>query len=136
MLENNGTTLEKIISAVTYPTAGLAGILWQIFCVMTKRPMSKFVIFNIYQSVFLAILLYLIFVISGLAYNLLVMIPLVNVLVNFINLLFNSTIIYDFSILQIILYVVYIYLIGFSLFGKYAYLPWVSDIIMYQVNRF
>lgn len=136
MFEQKETPIERIISALTYPTAGMVGILWQIFCVMTKRPMSKFVVFNIYQSVFLAIFLFLVFTISGMAYDLMIKIPLINVLANYFALLLNAPIIVGFSILQLILYVMYLYLIGLSLFGKYAYIPWVSNIILYQINRF
>ena len=136
MFEQKETPIERIISALTYPTAGMAGILWQIFCVMSKRPMSKFVIFNIYQSVFLAIFLFLIFTVSGMAYDLMIKIPLINLLANYIAMLLNFPIIFGFSLLQLILYLMYIYLIGFSLIGKYAYIPWVSNIILYQINRF
>lgn len=136
MLENNETPLERIISALTYMTGGLAGIIWQIFCVMTKRPMSKFVIFNIYQSIFLAILIFLVLTIAGLTYNLLVMIPFVNVVANYFALLINAPVLYGFSVLHSVIFLMYLYLIIFSLIGRYAYLPWVSDIILFQVNRF
>ena len=127
---------DKIISALTYLTGGLAGIIWQIFCVVTKRPMSKFLLFNIFQSIFLGIFLFLLNIIITLAVGLLVIIPGVRILVNYLNLLLSTPVIYNLSVVGLIIFVVYLYMIVFSLMGRCAYIPWVSKIIEYQINRY
>ena len=48
---------DKIISVLTYMTGGFAGFLWLIFCSATKRQMNKFMLFNVYQSILLALLM-------------------------------------------------------------------------------
>ena len=53
MFNENIKISDKIISVLSYLTGGLIGIIWQIYCAIRKKMMTKFLIFNIYQSVFL-----------------------------------------------------------------------------------
>ena len=127
---------DKIISALSYLTGGLAGIVWQIYCAVTKKTMTKFLLFNIYQSVFLSLLLYFANLLFGMIYNLLVMIPFINILANSIYFALYSPVYYRWSIVGLILFGMYIYLMLFAILGRISYLPWVSNIILYQLKRF
>ena len=44
-------------------------------------------------------------------------------------------VLYDFSIIQVIIYMFLIYLAATSFMGKYSYVPYVSEIIDQNVRR-
>ena len=127
---------DKLISVFSYMTGGFAGIIWQIYCAVTKKHMTKFLLFNIYQAVFLSLLIYMSYLLLMMVYHLLVMIPFINVLVNSLYFALLSPILYKWSLIELVLLIVYIYLMAFSFIGRYAILPWVSNIILYQLKRF
>ena len=127
---------DKIISAFSYMSGGFVGFLWLIFCSVTKKQMNKFMLFNVYQSIFLALIIYFINLLFSMVYHLLVMIPFIKILANSIYFAIYSPVYYGWSIVGLILFGMYIYLILFSILGRIAYLPWVSNIILYQLNRF
>lgn len=128
--------IDRAISACSYISGGFLGLIWQIFCSISKRPMSKFLLFNIYQSIFLSVFLYLAHILITLTISILIMIPLINIIVNSINMFLYTPVFYSWSIGGLIIWIIYLYLIIFSILGKIAYLPWVTNIILYQVNRF
>ena len=136
MFRENIKTSDRVISAFTYATGGTVGIIWMIFCAVTKRPMSKFMLFNIYQSAFLSIFLYLASVLLQMAYNLLIMVPGIKILANIVYITFFTQFFYNWSVIGVMIFLTYVYLIFASIFGKIAYLPWISNIIMYQLGRF
>ena len=127
---------DKIISVLSYMTGGFAGFLWLIFCSVTKRKMNKFMLFNVYQSILLALLIYFINLLFGMVYHLLIMIPFINIFANFLYFALYTPVYYGWSIVGLVLFGMYIYLILFSVLGRIAYLPWISNIILYQLNRF
>ena len=136
MYDENLILPDKIISAVTYMTGGLVGILWLIFCAITKHPISKYVMFNIYQAAFLGFFIYISGMLLAMIYNILIMIPIINILANFINIYLFTPIFYNWSIVGVLILSVYVYLVVFSLLGKLGKLPWISGIILYQLGRF
>ena len=127
---------DKIISVLSYMTGGFAGLLWLIFCSVAKKQMNKFMLFNVYQSILLALLIYFINLLFKMVYNLLIMIPFIKLLANSLYFVLYNPIYYRWSIIGLILFGMYLYLILFSILGRIAYLPWVSNIILYQLNRF
>ena len=52
--------VNRVMCALSYLTAGIAGLLYGIFLYLTNRRISNFVRFNIMQSIFFALLLYII----------------------------------------------------------------------------
>lgn len=139
MFKDNITFADKIISVLTYLTGGFAGFLWMIFCTISKKQMNKFMLFNVLQSIFLALFIFVVNMLLGLVYNLLIMIPIAffNRFTNAVfSLIYSPMYFGRWSVVGIILLGMYIYLMLFSLLGRFAYLPWVSNIIIYQLNRF
>jgi hypothetical protein len=51
----NPTILDRCISILTYLTFGIFSIIWLMFANLTKKRISPFLSFNIYQSIFLSI---------------------------------------------------------------------------------
>ena len=43
--------------------------------------------------------------------------------------------IFDYSLLQAVIYAILIYLAVTAFMGKYSYIPWVSDIIDQNISR-
>ena len=123
--------IERIISAVSYLTAGLAGFVWFVIAVLIKKHIRPFLMYHIMQSIFLSIAYYLFIELYKLVFIAFAKIPLINSLVFFINgLLFSPLpIFWGLSILQVFTTTVVCYLVITSFMGLYSYIPWVSDII-------
>ena len=127
---------DRIIAATSNITGGFVGIIWMVFSALAKRPISKFLLFYIYQSAFLALTLYILNLLYSMLYNILIMIPYVNILVAMTDRLFFSPIYLNWSVIGIIILLTYVYMTVFALAGRIAYVPWVSKIILYQLGRF
>lgn len=127
--------IERIISALTYITVGFAGFVWIIVGVIVRKPLTKFLQFHIFQSIFLSILYFLLATLIRFADGLLVHIPFINILWRNIIAFFNVPIFGMYSLIQAVVYGVILYLTVFSFMGLYARIPWVSDIIDQNVGR-
>lgn len=136
MFEEKVYGFERIISALSYLTGGLVGFIFFIIITSGRKQASKFLLFNIWQSLFLSMLIYFILLLLQFSLGILVMIPVLNVLLNMLHSFLTNPVVYGFSISSGFVAVVYFYLILYSLLGKVAYLPWVSDVIIYQLKRF
>ena len=135
-METQVSTADRIISALSYGTGGFAGVIWWILSVLLlKKHVSKFLMFNIFQSMFISFTLYIVNILLSLLLGLLVMIPFINILANYVNFIITTPVFYNLSAIGLILFVTYMYLIVFSIMGKYAMLPWFSKIILYQLDR-
>ena len=123
--------MERIISAVSYLTAGMAGFLWLILAAFMKRTVKSFLMFHIMQSIFLSIAYFLLIELYKLVFIILVKIPLVNSMILFFNsIIFNPLpLFWGMSLMQIFTSTIILYLTITSFMGMYSYIPYVSDII-------
>ena len=128
---NSVYPIERIISALSYLTAGLAGFIWFVIAVLLKKHIRQFMMYHIMQSIFLSIAYYLFIELYKLAYIAFAKIPIINAIIYLINgFLFNPlSLFWGLSLLQVVTTSVLIYLVITSLMGLYSYIPWVSDII-------
>lgn len=119
--------IERIVAALTYPTTGIIGVIWLILGMITKSAPRKFTLYHIYQSIFLSlayiILDYLVRILS----NMLSFIPFINRIVAQLLYWFNMPVLIGYSIIQVFIYSVLIYLVITAFMGKYSYLPFVSN---------
>lgn len=128
--------MERIISALSYITFGIAGVIWVIVSYVAKNRMSSFCSFNVYQSIFFSFFLYILSLICSIAAGLLSTVPFLGKLVNDFNLFFTQTPIYfGYSLWGLVIFVIVCYLAIFSLLGKYPYLPFISDVIGTSFRR-
>ena len=127
---------DRILAAATNVTGGTIGVLWLIFCAITRRTMSKFLMFNIYQSAFLALFFYLAGILLIFIYNILIMVPFINIVVNAIYLSLFTPVYFHLSIMSMLIFIIYVYLFVCAMFGVYGKLPYISKIILYQLERF
>ena len=123
--------MERIISAASYLTAGMAGFIWLILAAFLKKSIKSFLMFHIMQSIFLSIAYFIFIELYKLLFIILVKIPLINTLTLFFNsLLFNPlSLFWGMSLMQVFTSTIIIYLTITSFMGMYSYIPWVSDII-------
>lgn len=126
MYNNNSAPypMEKIISVATYLTWGLVGFVYLLIAFFTKLGLRPFLRFHIYQSVFLSLLFA---VISMLFAPLVFWIPI-------LNKLFNVHFVGSLTIINLLIFLLLIYLCAGAILGKYSYIPWVSDVIKYHVK--
>ena len=129
------SVLEKIIGIGTYLTAGFIGFIWIILAVVSKNTLKPFLRYHIYQSIFLSILYFLFSTFVNLLLNILSYVPFVKIVVGHISFYLSVPIIAHLSIISLIILLVEIYLIIGVVKNKYSYIPWVSDVINYNLKR-
>jgi len=121
--------IERIVSGLTYPTTGLVGFVWLILGYITKSAPTKFTLYHCYLSIFLSLGYVLCNLLFWWVYELLTKIPYVNIAIVKLVYPFNMPILYGYSIMQIFIYGILVYLCITAFAGKYSYLPWFSNII-------
>lgn len=132
---NSALPIERIIAALSYLTSGAVGFVWFLLAIFTKNTLRPFLKYHIFQSIFLAIAFFLASQFLGLVLNILSHIPLLNILIMQVNYFLTMPLIVNFSIIEILIFSVVIYLAATSLQGQYSYIPWVSDIIKANVKN-
>ena len=125
-------SIERIISATSYITAGGVGFVWLIIAAFLRKQVTHFVMYHIMQSIFLSILYFLVSVFADLIFRILDVVPIVNVIPYLLNM--PLQLIFGLSIVQVFTTVVILYLTVTSAMGLYSYIPWVSNIIKGNVG--
>ncbi len=126
----NNTFIDRIVSILAYYTFGIFSIIWIIYANVTKKRISAFLSFNLYQAIFVSVCLAVISLIYGIAINFISVLPFVGNLARAFDLFFNQTPLYfTFSVSGLLVTILTTYLAIMSLLGKKPYLPVVSDII-------
>ncbi len=128
--------IERIVAALSYITMGFAGFIWLILGIFTKAQLRPFMQYHIFQSIFISIAYFLLCYILGFLLNILSFIPFVNWLVAQTTFLFNAPLIGPYSLIQIVIYAIILYLAVTSFMGQYSRIPWISDIIDQNVRRY
>lgn len=128
--------IERIICALSYLTFGIAGVVWIIICAVMKNPLSSFSAYNIYQSIFFSIFIYILSLICSIAVGLLGVVPIIGKLTNTFVIFFTQTPIYfGYTLSGLIIFVLVCYLALFALIGRYPYIPFISEIIGSNFRR-
>mgnify|MGYP001153853601 FL=1 len=127
--------IERVVASLSYLTMGMAGFIWLIAGLFTNARLKPFLQYHIFQSIFISLGFTVLSLFIGFVSNILSFIPLINKLVAQIGFLFNMPILLGYSLIQIVIYTVLIYLAGTSFLGKYSYIPWISDIIGQNISR-
>ena len=132
MSHNQPYAMERVISCLTYVTLGWAGVIVLVIQAVTKKQPTQFVMYHILQSIFLCFGFYVVSELCNLLSILIARIPIINLIPVLLNMPID--VLYGFSLIQAICYTVIIYLALTSLLGKYSFLPWVSNIIIYWIR--
>lgn len=136
MRENNSPyMIERLVAGFSYLTMGMAGFIWLIISLFTKAALKPFLQYHIFQSIFISLAFAVLSIFIGWLSNLLSFIPFINRLVAQITFLLNMPLIFSYSLIQTVIYVLLIYLALTAFAGKYSYIPWISDIIDQNISR-
>ncbi len=127
--------LERIIAAASYLTMGFVGFVWLIIAVFTKKVLRPFLRYHVYQSIFLSIIYFLLSTFISLLFGILGYIPFLRRLVGMIAFFFNVPIFGHLSLISALILMLILYLAISAFMEKYSYIPWVSDVINYNVRR-
>ena len=127
--------IERLIAALSYLTMGMVGFVWLIIGLFTNARLKPFLQYHIFQSIFISLGFAVLSIFVGWFSNLLSVIPFINKVVAQINFLLNMPLIFDYSLLQTVIYAFLAYLAVTSFMGRFSYIPWVSDIIDQNISR-
>lgn len=127
--------IERLIAALSYLTMGMVGFVWLIIGLFTSARLKPFLQYHIFQSIFISLGFAVLSILVGWISNLLSVIPFINKVVAQINFLLNMPLIFDYSLLQTVIYAFLAYLAITSFIGRFSYIPWVSDIIDQNISR-
>lgn len=121
---------DRIISILAYYTFGIFSLIWIIFANVTKRRISSFLNFNLYQAIFISVALAVISLVYGIAIDLISVIPFIGKLAVAFNLFFNETPMYfGFTLSGLFVTILVTYLSIMSLLGIKPYVPIASEVI-------
>jgi len=126
----NSSFSDRIFSILSYFTFGMFGLICIIYSAATKRRLSSFLAFNVYQAIFLSVCFAILSFLYSIAINLISVIPFVGKLAILFDNFFNQTPLYfTFTISGLLVTLIVMYLSIISLLGKKPQLPLISDIV-------
>lgn len=120
---------DRLVSFISYLTVGWGGIIVLILMHIRKKKPSRFLAYNVHQAVFISLLFFVVSMALGLILKYLSYIPFINYLVAQISFFFNRPVFYDFSIIQLFMIGLVLYMAVVSLLGRFPRVYWVSKII-------
>ncbi len=131
--------IERIIAVLSYYTFGLTGLLYLIIAAIKKQGLRPFLRYHVLMSIFISILIYVVSMVLIFLIDILGFFPFIRAIVFSISLIFQSVLFsigeLHFSIVTLIVSGLLTYLAIGALFGKYTYLPWISNIINYNLRQ-
>lgn len=119
----------RLVAMVTYLTAGWFGFFYAIVFFLLKKKLSPFLRYNILQAIFIAFVYFVLCMVLGLICSLLSHIPFVQIIVSWFQLLFNRPVFFQYSLVQLFICGLFLYMALISLMGRYPRVYWVSNII-------
>ena len=130
---NNILPIEKIISVLSYITMGIAGLIWIIIAYIYKRHIKYFLMYNIIQSMVIAILLAIFKLIMSMP--ILSLIPFFFFISAILNYILSIKIIrfyslgLSFSFFEFVIFIILIYIIIGVCIGRVFYVPFLTKLI-------
>lgn len=121
---------DRIISFLSYITAGWGGMIVLVVMYFRKKTPSHFLRYNAMQSIFISLLYFIIAMGLGLILKFLSYIPIINYLVAQIAFFFNRPLLLDYSLIQLFTTCLIAYLAISSLLGIYPRVYWISKNII------
>lgn len=125
---------DRVISVLSYLTAGWGGlIIWIIFH-FAHVNLSKFLKFNIFQSIFISFAYFIIYSLLGLCFYILSHIPIIQIASSYVQLVIFRPILLGYSLLQLLIVGLISYCVFFSFIGRYPKIYKVSEWINNMTN--
>ncbi len=127
---NSISFIDRLVSCLSYLTAGWAGLIYCVVLFFRKKTLSRFLRYNIFQSIFFSLFYFVLCAVLGFVCDLLLHVPLLNYLISQLYLIFNKPVFFAYSIIQVFVMGLFVYMAVFSLLGKYPRVYWVSSRII------
>ena len=120
---------DRIIAILSYLTLGLVGIIWFVInYLFIKKPINKFLMYNLVQSFVLSILYAIIVYAYGIIAGLLFAIPFIGKLLYMIHIFVCETpIFFTMSLINFLLIIFLVYLSVFAFLGQLPKIPYITD---------
>jgi len=129
-MNNQVSFSDRIISVLTYFTIGFFGLIWIIWANIRKIRISKFTLFNIYQAIFISIILAIFSLLYDISISFLSALPFVGNLFKSFHIFFTQTPIYFTNTISGLIITIFIgYLILMSILGLKPKVPLISNVI-------
>lgn len=127
---------DRIVSILSYITMGIFSIIWLIFANLTNKHLSPFLTFNLYQAIFISIVLYIISFLYQIAIGFLNAVPFINTYIRAFDIFFNQTPLYfSYTVSGLVITLLLLYLSLISLFGKKPFIPVVSNLVKINIGE-
>jgi len=121
---------DRLISIFAYFTFGIFSIVWLLFVNFTKQRITPYLMFNLYQAIFISVILAVISLVYEIALGFISVIPFIGKLANSFDIFFNRTPMHlSFTISGLIVTLLVVYLSILCLLGKKPYIPYISDVV-------
>jgi len=132
--------IEKIISVLSYLTMGIAGLIWFLIAYFLKKRLRYFLMYNIAQSMIISILLAILSLAFNIILSVITIIPFIDVLGVKISLLLQLKVIsllgLSFSIPELIISALLLYIIAGVLTGRIFYIPYLTNIMTKAMKNY
>ena len=132
---NSIKPIEKIISVASYLSMGIVGLIWFIIARILGKDLKYFLKYNITQSMVIAIILAIIKITLNIITPILWMIPIINYVASFLNLIFSVKIIrlyfvgLSFTLFELLIFILLIYICVGVLIGRIFYIPFLTKLM-------
>ncbi len=132
--------IEKIISVLSYLTMGIAGLIWFLIAYFLKKRLRYFLMYNIAQSMIISILLAILSLAFNIILSVLTIIPFIDVLGVKLSLLLQLKIIsllgLSFSIPELLVSALLLYIIAGVFAGRILYIPYLTNIMTKAMKNY
>ncbi len=128
-------SIEKIISVLSYFTMGIIGLVWLLIAHFAKKKLRYFLMYNIIQSMVIAILLAILKLTLNIIFSILALIPFINIITAKLNYIMSVRILIlpifnlSFNIIEIIIHLILLYIIIGIIMGKIFFIPYLTNFI-------
>lgn len=122
--------LDRVVSSLSYLTAGWGGLIWMVILYFGHKYPSRFLRFNVYQSIFISFSVFVVSMVYNLLLSILTHIPFIQIIASFIDLVLNRPLLGAYSLLQAIVLFYMCYVVIFSLMGRYPLIYKISDLFL------
>lgn len=130
---NNVSPIEKIISILSYMSMGMIGLIWIIIAYLMKRNLRYFLMYNIVQSMLISLICAILFYAIGLILRIIALIPFLEFITAIFNLFISVKIVsilgFSFTIFQLIITTLLLYIIVGVLLGRIFYVPVLTNLM-------
>lgn len=134
--------LEKIISILSYMTMGIVGLIWIILAYANKKSLKYFLMYNISQSMVIAILLAILKLVLDIVLSILAIIPFLSYITAIFNYIISIKIIriygigLSFTLFELIVFILLSYIIAGIIIGRIFYIPMLTSLMQKLMKKY